>query len=115
RELAAAASRTAIGREALRAWRESWRLVSLCTAKRRAIGELLARHRESRVLVFTADNENAYAIARAELVMPLTCDIGRAERDDALARFRTGEISALVSARVLNEGLDVPDADVAIV
>ncbi len=67
------------------------------------------------MLVFTADNEAAYAIARAHLIMPLTCDIGRPERDDALERFRRGEIRALVSARVLNEGIDVPDADVAVI
>lgn len=47
--------------------------------------------------------------------MPLTCDIGRQERDEVLARFRRGEIRTLVSARVLNEGLDVPDADVAVI
>jgi superfamily II DNA or RNA helicase len=70
---------------------------------------------QRRVLVFTADNEAAYAIANRHLIMPLTCDIGRRERDDVLARFRRAELSALVSARVLNEGLDVPEADVAIV
>jgi superfamily II DNA or RNA helicase len=47
--------------------------------------------------------------------MPLTCDIGRRERDAALERFRLGDLRALVSARVLNEGLDVPDADVAVI
>jgi superfamily II DNA or RNA helicase len=67
------------------------------------------------VLVFTADNETAYAIAREDLVMPLTCDIGRQEREEVLDRFRGGELRTLVSARVLNEGLDVPDADVAII
>jgi superfamily II DNA or RNA helicase len=67
------------------------------------------------VLIFTADNETAYAIAREHLVMPLTCDIGRPERDDVLERFRNGDLRTLVSARVLNEGLDVPDADVAVV
>ncbi len=45
----------------------------------------------------------------------MTCDIGRKERDEALARFHGGELRALVSARVFNEGLDVPDADVAII
>lgn len=47
--------------------------------------------------------------------MPITCDIGRTERAAALERFRRGELHALVSARVLNEGIDVPDAEVAIV
>jgi superfamily II DNA or RNA helicase len=65
--------------------------------------------------VFTADNSSAYEIARCELIMPITCDIPRAERDDALEAFRRGELRALVSSRVLNEGIDVPDADVAIV
>ena len=67
------------------------------------------------MLIFTADNEAAYAIAREHLVMPLTCDIGRQERDDVLERFRRGDIRTLVSARVLNEGLDVPDADIAVI
>src|SRR2546425_1008357 len=60
----------------------------------------------------TAVTEAAYAIAREHLVMPLTCDIGRQERDEVLERFRRGDIRTLVSARVLNEGLDVPDADI---
>jgi superfamily II DNA or RNA helicase len=115
REFSAAAGRTMEGRAALRGWRESRRLVSLCSAKRAKVGELLARHRDSRVLVFVADNEAAYAVSSANLVMPLTCDIGRSERAEALEWFRRGELRALVSARVLNEGLDVPDADVAIV
>ena len=50
--------------------------------------------------------------SRGSLVMPLTCDIGRRERADVVERFRRGTSE---SARVLNEGLDVPDADVAIV
>lgn len=114
-EFARAAARTADGRAALSAWREARRLVSFCDEKRRAVGELLARHRDARVLVFVSDNVAAYAIAAEHLIMPLTCDIGRGERDEALERFRKGELRALVSARVLNEGLDVPAAEVAIV
>ncbi len=109
------AARTTEGRRALLAWRQMRRLLAFTCAKRRALASLLDRHRNSRVLIFTADNETAYAIAREHLVMPLTCDIGRSERDDALERFRRGDLRTLVSARVLNEGLDVPDADVAVV
>jgi superfamily II DNA or RNA helicase len=114
-EFASAAVRTTAGRAALRAWREARRLVSLCDAKRSVVGNLLAGHRGARILIFVADNDAAYAIARDHLVMPLTCDIGRSERADALERFRAGHLRVLVSARVLNEGLDVPSADIAII
>jgi superfamily II DNA or RNA helicase len=114
-EFVSAASQSAEGRAALNAWRRTRRLLSLTKAKTEAVRSLLSRHRDSRVLVFTADNESAYAIAREHLIMPVTCDISRAERERALAAFRAGELGALVSARVLNEGIDVPDADVAII
>jgi superfamily II DNA or RNA helicase len=109
------ASQTPEGRAALAAWRRARRLVSFTRAKAEAVRVLLARHPRSRVLVFTADNAAAYAIAREHLIMPITCDISRAERQRALEAFRAGELRALVSARVLNEGIDVPEADVAII
>ncbi len=99
------AGRTAEGRRALFAWREARKLLASTAAKREVLHALLHRHRDERVLVFTADNDAAYVIAREHLIMPITCDIGRKERDEVLARFRGGELRALVSARVLNEGL----------
>jgi superfamily II DNA or RNA helicase len=110
----AAAQRSRAGREALAAWRRARRQVAYPRCKRRALAELLRAHRHARVLVFVHDNATAYAIARDLLVAPLTCDIDRRERDLVLGRFARGELGALVSARVLNEGLDVPDADVAV-
>jgi len=114
-DFARSASQSPEGREALSAWRRLRKRLAFTRAKSEVLGVLLRRHRASRLLVFTADNETAYAIARQHLIMPMTCDIGRRERDDAMARFGRGELRALVSARVLNEGLDVPEADVAIV
>ena len=110
-----AASHTDEGRRGIAAWRRSRRLLSFPRAKREALATLLTRHRAQKTLIFVADNETAYAIAREHLVMPLTCDIGRRERQDVLSRFRSGALRALVSAQVLNEGLDVPDAEVGIV
>jgi superfamily II DNA or RNA helicase len=72
-------------------------------------------HRADKVIIFTGDNRTAYDVSREHLVMPITCDIGRAEREDALKRFASGELLTLVSSRVLNEGIDVPDAEVGIV
>jgi superfamily II DNA or RNA helicase len=114
-DFVAVAARSEQGREALRAYRWSRRLTSYPDAKRSALRALLQQHRDNRVLVFTSDNDTAYTIAREHLIMPMTCDIGRAEREDAFNAFRAGELRALVSAQVLNEGIDVPDADVAII
>jgi superfamily II DNA or RNA helicase len=114
-DFAKAAARTEAGRQALAAFRESRVLLAFPSAKRAAVRALLSRHVGARILVFTSDNATAYAVSREHLLMPITCDIPRAERTAALERFRCGELRALVSARVLNEGIDVPDADVAII
>ena len=109
------AARTDEGRIGIAAWRRASRLLAYPRCKRRALALLLARHHQQKTLVFVADNETAYAVAREHFIMPLTCDIGRTERLDVLERFRAGKLRALVSAQVLNEGLDVPDAQVGIV
>ncbi|MEI9938049.1 MAG: DEAD/DEAH box helicase [Pseudomonadota bacterium] len=114
-DFVSAAAQSPDGRAALGAWRRSRQLLHFTEAKADAVGVLLGRHRDSRVIIFTADNAAAYAIARKHLVMPVTCDISRAEREAALSAFRAGTLRSLVSARVLNEGIDVPDADVAII
>jgi superfamily II DNA or RNA helicase len=109
------ASRSTSGREALAAWRASRAVLAYPAAKRAALRDLLARHRDDRILVFTADNATAYAIARELLVVPITGDIRRTERALMLERFRSGEAPVLVSSQVLDEGLDVPEAEVAII
>jgi superfamily II DNA or RNA helicase len=109
------ASRSAAGREALDAWRGYRAVLAYPAGKRVALRDLLARHADVRTLIFTGDNATTYAIARELLIPPITHEIGRAERERVLQRFRGGEVPALVSSQVLDEGLDVPDADVAII
>ena len=113
--LVRAAAASEEGRAAMAGWRRARALLALPAAKREALAVLLARHPDERILVFTANNHAAYAVSRERLLPALTCDIGRRERDAVLERFRQGQVRVLVSARVLNEGLDVPDASVGIV
>jgi superfamily II DNA or RNA helicase len=114
-EFVKAAGLTDEGRRAIAAWRRARKLTAFPSAKRAMVGTLLDRHRGSRTIVFTADNATAYAISRAQLIMPLTCDIKRKERERVLALFKEGKLGALVSAQVLNEGLDVADAEIGII
>jgi superfamily II DNA or RNA helicase len=114
-EFVRAASRFTDGRRAIEAWRGYRALIAFPDGKRAALCELLARHAGVRTLIFTGDNATAYRIARELLVVPITHEIGRVERAQILDRFRTGDISVLVSSQVLDEGFDVPDAEVAII
>jgi superfamily II DNA or RNA helicase len=109
------AGRSDAGRRALAAWRRSRIVVRYNAEKRRIVNDLLVRHHDSRILIFAADNDTSYSVAREHLVQPITCDIGKKERARALQRFSMGELRILVSARVLNEGIDVPAAEVAII
>jgi superfamily II DNA or RNA helicase len=110
-----AASRSPAGREALLALRRSRRIVCLSRAKLLAIEQLLDFHHAEPKLVFTGDNQAAYEVSRRFLVPAITCEIGRLERERILERFRIGGYRTIVSAKVLNEGLDVPAASVGII
>lgn len=109
------ASRSKEGRSALRAWRTSRTLLQGAPAKVRLLAELLRRHRDGRVIVFTSDNATVYAISRQLLLPAITHQTEIKERRALLAAFADGSLPALVTSRVLNEGVDIPAADVAIV
>ncbi len=107
-------SKSAAGRRALEGYHLANRVASFPKAKRALVASLLRKHQSDKTLVFTAFAEDAYAVAKDALVPVITAEVSRAERENVLSRFREGRYRAVVSARVLNEGIDVPDANVAI-
>jgi superfamily II DNA or RNA helicase len=115
RDFVKACHRTPWGREVVQAMRRNELRVAYPESKREALARLLERHAAERCLVFAPDNGTVYRIARDHLIAPITCDIGAAERQAVLRAFEIGELRHLVSGRVLNEGMDVPSAGVAII
>jgi superfamily II DNA or RNA helicase len=103
------------GRRALDAYRRQKTLAVAASAKLRTLGDLLTRHANDRCLIFTLDNLTVYAISRQFLIPAITHQTKVKERSEILARFSQGSYGAVVTSRVLNEGVDVPDANVAIV
>ena len=83
--------------------------------KLRQIWELLTAHAGDRIIIFTADNATAYAIGRRYFLPVLTHRTKASERKLMLEHFRTGAFPVLVSSRVLNEGVDVPEANIGII
>jgi superfamily II DNA or RNA helicase len=102
-------------RRALRAHAEA-RLVALnATAKIGAIEDVLQRHPNDKVIVFSEYVDMVDRISRALLLPAITYRTPTAERRAILEGFRSGALRKLVTGRVLNEGVDVPDANVAII
>jgi superfamily II DNA or RNA helicase len=109
------AGRSAEGRAALGAWRLQRRLAFGAAQKMEHVAAILRRHRGARVLVFSDDNATAYAVARRFLVPVITHQTKVRERTALLRAFADGTLPVLATSRVLNEGVDVPDAQVAVV
>jgi superfamily II DNA or RNA helicase len=103
------------GRRALDAYRRQRALALAAPAKLSIVDTLLTRHAQDRTLLFTEDNAMAYAVSRRFLIPVITHQTKVKERSRILADLNAGTIGAVVTSKVLNEGVDVPDARVAIV
>jgi superfamily II DNA or RNA helicase len=108
-------ARSEAGRRAMQAYRESKRIALGAEAKLETLKKLLARHRRERVLIFTAENEMVYRISEQFLIPAITHETPIKERSAWLAAFNQGEVLALATSKVLNEGVNIPEAAVAIV
>ena len=102
-------------RRALQAHHQA-RLIALnAEAKLGQVERLLAEHPEDKVIVFSEYNALVDTLS-ARLALPsITYKTAAEERKMTLDAFRDGSYSKIVTGRVLNEGVDVPDANVAIV
>lgn len=109
------ASRSADGRAAVQAYRRQRQLAFAPRAKFAALQKLLHRHRHGRTLIFTQENATAYAISARLLIPVITHQSKVSERSEILTGLRQGRYHAVVTSKVLNEGVDVPEADVAVI
>ena len=103
------------GRAAMIAHREARRIAFHAGEKFRVLDEILAKEAGRRTLIFTDDTAMVYRVAEEYLLPAITHQTPVKERHAVLARFRVGKYPVIVSSRVLNEGVDVPEASVAVV
>lgn len=107
-------------REYLARVRERREVAATAAGKLRVCDAVAPALRGRRTLVFTDTVDQAEAAARRLAAAGLRAETVHGElatdrRRIRLARFRRGDLDALVAPRVLDEGVDVPDADVAVV
>lgn len=102
-------------RQAFLARQRLLRLLARAEGKFKVLDALLCEYAAERILVFTEHNSTAYEIAYRHLVPVITHETSAAERKHILDGFQAGRYRVIVTSRVLNEGVDVPEAKVAIV
>lgn len=108
-------ARSPEGRCAFDAYLKQRRIARGGHAKIRKTWELIRRHRHERIIIFTAENETAYRLGESFLMPVITHLTKAAERKEMLDRFRSGDYPVLITSKVLNEGVDVPEAGVGII
>jgi superfamily II DNA or RNA helicase len=90
-------------------------IVHQAQGKLEVLDRLLREHIDQQMLIFTAHNRFAYEISRQHLIPTITHQTKAAERKAILDNFRNGTYRAIVTSKVLNEGVDVPEAKIAVV
>ena len=103
------------GREALIAWRRAREIAFNARVKVDTVRYVLSKHRNEKTLIFSEDTSTAYLISKEFLIPCITYLTPGPERKKYLEMFRNGDITALATSRVLDEGIDVPDASIGIV
>lgn len=100
---------------ALRAHQQARRIAFGARSKLAVVEDLLERHRDERVLIFSEYNAAVEELGRRLCIPVIVHTTPATERRTILEKFRAGVYTKLATGRVLNEGVDVPDASVAIV
>ncbi len=102
-------------REALVAWREAREIAMSTSKKIEVLADILSRHRHDRVLIFAESNDVVREISKRFLIPEISYKIDSEERRMILDAFKKGDIRAIVTSRVLEEGVDVPQANVGVI
>ena len=115
KDLCADAGENPAARRAQKAFYFKKSIEDRATEKLRVLEDLFRLHAGERVLVFAASNPMALDVSRRFLVPTLLAHSRKAERRIVLEGFAAGTFPILVANQVLDEGVDVPEAKVAVV
>jgi superfamily II DNA or RNA helicase len=102
-------------RRALLARNRAMDLAMNSSAKVEYLKRIFQSYPDEKALVFTRHNKLVYRISKEMLIPAITHQTPRREREETLDRFKSGVYLRIVTSQVLDEGVDVPDASLAIV
>ncbi len=102
-------------RRAFAAFRERERIVALADGKLEQARRLLGLHSAERAILFCGSTEAAQTVSRRFAVPVVRAETPASERRRILELLDRGDLRAVASVQVLDEGWDVPGAKLGIV
>ena len=102
-------------RKALLARNEARYLAFNSNSKLEKLKDILETHKEDRIFIFTEHNRFVHQISREFFIPAITYRTPAKERNSILEKFRAGKYRAVVTSKVLDEGIDVPEANIGII
>ena len=115
RRLIMMSNRNRAAREALLARNRAAEIAMNSSAKLDELRRVLEEHAGARTIVFTHNNRMVREVSTRFLVPSITHRTPRDERREVLGGFRSGRYPVIVTSRVLDEGVDVPDAQIGVI
>ncbi len=115
RRLIMISNRSKFARDAILARNKAMDIALNSKAKLDELKEILADNKKVKTIIFTQHNSLVYEIANKFLIPFITYKSNKDERKDVLKGFRDGRYTAIVTSKVLDEGVDVPDAELGVI
>ncbi len=108
-------SKNKIAREAMLARNKANEIALNSKSKISELQKILQQNKHTKTIIFTQNNKMVYELSDQFLIPNITYRTTKKERQSVLEGFKSGTYSAVVTSRVLDEGVDVPDAELGII
>ncbi|HZA08212.1 MAG TPA: DEAD/DEAH box helicase family protein [Nitrososphaeraceae archaeon] len=115
RRLIMMSGRSVTARQAILARNKAMGIALNSRSKIEELKKILSQNNGIKTIIFTQHNKLVYEISDRFLIPFITYKSSKEERQDALNGFRDGRYNAIVTSKVLDEGVDVPDAQLGII
>ncbi|MFQ5970400.1 MAG: DEAD/DEAH box helicase family protein [Nitrososphaerales archaeon] len=108
-------ARSKLARDAILARNKAMNIALNSKAKFEELTEILTENKSVKTIIFTQHNSLVHDISNQFLIPFITHKSKKDERQDVLKGFKEGRYAAIVTSKVLDEGVDVPDAELGII
>lgn len=102
-------------REALLARNNALDIALNSKSKIEELTKILDENKGLKTIIFTQHNKLVYEISYKFLIPYITYKSSKQERNDVLNGFKGDRYNVLVTSKVLDEGVDIPDAELGII